>query len=117
MALEVIIERPLDELQRRLDAATAAGADLSDAPADFGLKRDLQAALAGTTLGGTWAQVPLLTAQSFHSGALKNHTLVRFRGMVQDMCEPEYYAVISSGSASKAHYSLFVIAILNLRLE
>ena len=89
MALRAVVDRPLDALQRRLVAATSAGSDPNELPADWGFKEELQAALDAE--GGT-AAVPILNASSFHGGALKNHTLVRFRGMVQDMLEPEYYA-------------------------
>jgi len=88
MALQAVVDRPLDALQQRLVAATSAGSDPSEMPADWGFKEELQAALDAE--GGT-AAVPVLNASSFNGGALKNHTLVRFRGMVQDMLEPEYY--------------------------
>ena len=64
------------------------------------------AANNGSTGGGEWGeqqvfkealanglldQAPVLTKSLVRSGKLKPNTLVRYRGMVQDMFDPEYY--------------------------
>jgi hypothetical protein len=40
---------------------------------------------------GLLDQIPVLTKSLVRSGKLKPNTLVRYRGMVQDMFDPEYY--------------------------
>jgi len=83
-----LVQDPLREIQARLTVATAAGADPRASPADWGVVSDILTALAS----GAAAAIPLLTDQSFHSSGLKNHTLVRYVGMVQDQFEPEFYS-------------------------
>ena len=57
--------------------------------ADYGLKEALQATLAADP--AATAYIPLLTTRAFQGGAVENHTLVRYRGMVQDMFEAEFF--------------------------
>jgi hypothetical protein len=45
--------------------------------------------------------IPLLTAAAFTRGDLRNQSLVRFRGMVQDVFDPEYFlGVVKASNAS-----------------
>ena len=90
--LDAVIASPLGELQRRLDVNVGAGMDPKANPsgADYGLKEALQATLAADP--AATAAIPLLTTRAFQGGAVKNHTLVRYRGMVQDMFEPEFFS-------------------------
>ena len=39
----------------------------------------------------SWLQVPLLTAEALKTASLQSGTLVRYRGMIQDMFDPEYF--------------------------
>jgi hypothetical protein len=71
--MENVVKDPLGEIQRRLTAGTTAGSDPRSCDADWGLKKELALALHGPGFEG----IPLLTDRSFHSGELKNHTLVR----------------------------------------
>ena len=73
----------------------AAGSDPHGVPCDWGLKEDLRGALEGDGGGVSspeWSAIPLLSDRSFNAGGIRNHTLVRYVGMVQDMHEPEFFA-------------------------
>ncbi|XP_043192405.1 mini-chromosome maintenance complex-binding protein-like [Amphibalanus amphitrite] len=83
-SLEAWLTAPLDEIGRRFSAGLAAG--LSAAAAEQ------QAAAALTEFASQpdiWRQLPLLNATPSH--AWRAGRLARFRGMVQDMHDPEFY--------------------------
>ena len=91
-ALDAMVASPLQAIQRRMDAAIAAGVDVKTSDcADYGLKEELRAILLLDSAAAA-AAIPLLTTEAFQRGAVKNHTLVRYRGMIQDMFEPEFFS-------------------------
>ena len=71
---------PLGAIQLAADAATMASA-MADRGVDWGFGAILEEALQHDPRGA--ASIPLLTSQAYHGGQLKNHTLVRYRGMVR----------------------------------
>ena len=75
---------PLDELSRHFSAGLAGGLSAANA--------EQQAATALTEFASqpsVWQQLPLLNATPSH--AWRAGQLVRFRGMLQDMHDPEFY--------------------------
>ena len=80
MDLASVIDDPLGAIQQRVDAA-AGDPSRGSGGVDWGLAGELARALADDPRG--FAAVPLLTSRSFNLGQMRNHTLVRYRGMVQ----------------------------------
>ena len=74
-----LVKDPLGAIQLAADAATMASAT-ADRGVDWGFGAILEDALQHDPRGV--ASIPLLTSQAYHGGQLKNHTLVRYRGMV-----------------------------------
>lgn len=86
-----IVSAPLKEIQKRLSEGIAGGSDPRKCGADWGLKDYLKQCLLNGDNGCSVPEIPLLDFNSFHSGKFQNHSLVRYRGFVQDMFEPEYF--------------------------
>ena len=78
---DLLVEKPLEALQRCMDARTAAQGPLviSETPSDWGLKSMVEEALQADPR--LRESIPLLTEASFRRGHLKNHQLVRYRGV------------------------------------
>jgi hypothetical protein len=87
---ESLVSAPLKELQKRISEGTTNGCDPRNSSADWGLKDHLKQCLLSEN-GGSLADIPLLDFKSFHSGMFQNHSLVRYRGFIQDMFEPEFF--------------------------
>lgn len=56
----------------------------------------------------SWKKIPFLNHQKLHE--IKDHTLVRFRGMIQDMTDPEIYLekyLVKSGDNERVQEGKF----------
>lgn len=56
----------------------------------------------------SWKKIPFLNHEKLH--AIKDHTLVRFRGMIQDMSDPEIYLekyLVKCGSSERIQEGKF----------
>lgn len=56
----------------------------------------------------SWTKIPFLNHQKLHE--IKDQTLVRFRGMIQDMLDPEIYLekyLVKSGSNERIQEGKF----------
>eukprot|EP00903_Cladosiphon_okamuranus_P010696 g10109.t1 len=86
--VEELIARPLDVIAR-LRAELKA----RDADADRGEENALLVETISDALGSSRAldKVPVLSRESLAEGKLAANSLVRYRGMVQDQYEPEYF--------------------------
>ena len=81
---EAWMTAPLDEISRQFSSGLAAGLSAASA--------EQQAAAALTEFASQpaiWQQLPLLNTTPSH--AWRAGQLIRFRGMVQDMHDPEFY--------------------------
>ena len=88
-------------------AAAVANATAAAASNPLGAVRDcFQRAVSTPAAGGDWGvpaafgdlfspesyeRIPLLTAEAWRMGRLRPDSLVRYRGMVQDIFDPEFY--------------------------
>jgi Mini-chromosome maintenance replisome factor len=81
--MDTMIAKPLELIDRLLAEAAASGQSHEDA-----VKRAFEAALQDPECS---ARVPLLSKHNLQSGNLPANSLVRYRGMVQDMHAPEFY--------------------------
>jgi Mini-chromosome maintenance replisome factor len=81
--METMIATPLELIDRLQAEASASSQSQDDA-----VRRAFEEALQDPECS---ARVPLLSKLNLQSGALPANSLVRYRGMVQDMHAPEFY--------------------------
>ena len=65
----------------------------------------------------SYDRIPLLTAEAWRMGRLRPDSLVRYRGMVQDIFDPEFYVgvyEVSAGSLPKLYGSAKMAACLSI---
>lgn len=87
MAGADVLQNPLRALNERMRAAAAAnGGVVPDG--DWGFAGQARAQLRDPTA------LPLLTEAAVRTGALRPNSLVRYRGMVQDMYDAEFFDAV-----------------------
>lgn len=89
-----IIKKPLDVIQKLFEEGRKSN-DSSWERSDWGVKKHFSEAITNAyeevqiEESDLTFQIPLIDSQSIRNVA--NGQLIRYRGMVQDMFDPEYY--------------------------
>ncbi len=88
MDAETLIQDPLSIVRKRAASLTAKALRT---PSDWGVPAMFEKALGLNDPRGLLRRIPSLNAAGASAAGIKNGTLVRFRCMVQDVLDPEYY--------------------------